>query len=184
MSVIDTTQLIFRKKKEIKPLNQITKKEKKKVFEKMKDLVVKVLRVRETSKIPEYKHEGDGACDLCADFPEEKWILTPMTTMLIPTGIRIEMPKGYCALVLPRSGLSLKTPIRIANAPGLIDNEFIGEIQLIIDNIGTGTATIKRGDRLAQLMFIKTEQARFQEVQSLSETIRGENGFGSTGIES
>lgn len=180
MKTLDLTHLVIKKDQQEK----IVKKESKKMFKKMKELVVKVLKVRDTSKIPEYKHPGDGACDLCADFPEDHWTLTPMSTILIPTGIKIEMPKGYCALVLPRSGLSLKTPLRIANAPGLIDNEFVGEIQLIVDNIGSGVATINRGDRLAQLMFIKSEQARFQEVQSLSETNRGENGFGSTGVKS
>ena len=186
METLDLTHLIIKKRKQDQELKEklIKHEYKKKVKVRMKDLIVKVLKVRDTSKIPEYKHPGDGACDLCADFPEDHWTLTPMSTILIPTGIKIEMPKGYCALVLPRSGLSLKTPLRIANSPGLIDNEFVGEIQLIVDNIGSGVATINRGDRLAHLMFIKTEQARFQEVQSLSETDRGENGFGSTGVKS
>ena len=144
--------------------------------------VVRILRLRESSKIPAYAHEGDGACDLCADFPDEEMKIPPYSTILVPTGIKIALPEGYCAFVLPRSGLSLKSPLRIANAPGLIDNKYRGEVGLIIDNIGAGVATIKKGDRLAQLMIIKTEQATFQEVESLDETVRGENGFGSTGI--
>lgn len=148
----------------------------------MKKPVVKILRTSETANIPTYAHEGDGACDLCADFPEEKIILGPYSTTLIKTGIKIALPKGYCAFVLPRSGLSLKTPLRIANAPGLIDNKYRGDIGIIVDNIGAGQAEIKRGDRLAQLMIIKTEQASFQETESLDETVRGEAGFGSTGV--
>lgn len=149
---------------------------------KIENRTVKIVKLSDTAKIPQYSHPGDGACDLSADFPTDYITLGPYSTVAVPTGIKIELPPGTCALVLPRSGLSLTTPLRVANAPGLIDEKYRGEIKVIIDNIGPGVATIKKGDRLAQLMLINTVQANFQEVDTLSDSERGEKGFGSTGI--
>lgn len=183
-SMLDLTRIYLGRKinKPLTTADNCNSKEFKKNM-KQKELLIKFTKVRDTSRVPEYKTPGAAACDLYADFPEESWTMTPYTTILVPTGIKMEIPEGYVGMVVPRSGLSLKAPIRIANAPGIIDSDFRGEIQIVLSNIGAGVFTIKRGERLAQILFVKTETAKFKEVKSLSETKRGEGGFGSTGIE-
>lgn len=180
--LLDTTYLAF--KKHDKKDKNLFKKQKKvmKMENENQELVVKIKKVRDTSTVPQYQTIGAAAYDLVADFPDNEWKIPGYTTLLIPTGVMLEIPEGYAAYVLPRSGISLKTPLRIANAPGLIDSDYRGEVNVILENIGSGVATIKRGDRIAQLMFIKTERARFQEVSSLTTTERGNKGFGSTGV--
>lgn len=178
MPLLDTTYLMFKRSKS----NNTKQKKMRKLMKDEKELVVKIKKARKTSIIPQYQTTGAAACDLVADFPDAEWKIPGYTTMLIPTGLMVEIPEGYAAYVMPRSGISLKTPLRIANSPGLIDSDYRGEINVILENIGSGVATIKRGDRIAQLMFIKTERARFQEVSSLSTTERGSKGFGSTGV--
>lgn len=181
-TVLDTTYLAFSKYN--KKDKSLFKKQKKamKMEKENQELVVKIKKARDTSTIPQYQTIGAAACDLVADFPDDEWKIPGYTTMLIPTGLMLEIPEGYAAYVLPRSGISLKTPLRIANAPGLIDSDYRGEINVILENIGSGVATIRKGDRIAQLMFIKAERARFQEVSSLTSTERGNKGFGSTGV--
>ena len=120
---------------------------------------------------------------------EGDMLLNPMWKKAIRTGIKVNMmacPFGTCALVLPRSGLSLKTDLRICNSPGLIDQDYQGEICVIIQNIGNKAEHIKYLDRIAQLVFLKTAlTSQYTDVTFVDEfkysTERGENGFGSTG---
>lgn len=141
---------------------------------------VKIKLLTKTAKVPTKGTDGSAAYDLYVDI-EKKIVMQPMSTLLVDTGIALSIPKGYCGLVLPRSGISLKSPIRISNAPGLIDSDYTGPIKVIIDNIGQGFATIDPGTRIAQLMIMPVPEVRFLETDTLDETIRGENGFGSTG---
>lgn len=185
VSLLDTTPLAFIKKPEKKTnlVNNLFKlKLKTKKEKKMNEgpINVKIKLLRKNAKIPQYGSECAAACDLYAAI-DDTLKLNPQSTTLIPTGISIEMPKGYAAYVMPRSGISLKMPLRIANTPGLIDEDYRGEIKVILDNIGGGIATIEPGMKLAQLMFVPYVQAKFKEVNELSDTKRGTGGFGSTG---
>lgn len=130
--------------------------------------------------VPENAYVGDGAVDLRST---KDLVLKPFERALVPTGIAIELPLGYAALVVPRSGLAIKHGITLVNAPGLIDSNYRGEIGAIIANMDPHEAfEIKRGDRIAQLMIIAVEQAEFEVVETLSETERGAGGFGSSGV--
>lgn len=181
-SLLDTTGLAFIKRKPKTNLFSNLFKPKPKKEKKMNEgpINVKIKLLRKNAKIPQYGSECAAACDLYAAVDEDLK-LNPQSTTLIPTGISIEMPKGYAAYVMPRSGISLKMPLRIANTPGLIDEDYRGEIKVIVDNIGGGIATIEPGMKLAQLMFVPYVQAKFKEVDELSDTKRGTGGFGSTG---
>lgn len=130
--------------------------------------------------VPENAYVGDGAVDLRST---KDLVLKPFERALVPTGIAIELPLGYAALVVPRSGLAIKHGITLVNAPGLIDSNYRGEIGAIIANMDPREAfEIKRGDRIAQLMIIAVEQPEFDVVEALSETERGAGGFGSSGV--
>lgn len=130
--------------------------------------------------VPENAYVGDGAVDLRST---KDLVLKPFERALVPTGIAIELPLGYAALVVPRSGLAIKHGITLVNAPGLIDSNYRGEIGAIIANMDPHEAfEIKRGDRIAQLMIIAVEQPEFAVVETLSETERGAGGFGSSGV--
>jgi dUTP pyrophosphatase len=114
--------------------------------------------------------------------PEEVIIvISPKGRVLIPTGLFIEVPVGYKANVLPRSGLALKAGITVANSPGLIDEDYRGEVGVILINHSDSNYIIKNGDRIAQLVLTKYEKIEFNEVNELGDTNRGEGGFGSTG---
>ena len=130
--------------------------------------------------VPENAYVGDGAVDLRST---KDLVLKPFERALVPTGIAIELPLGYAALVVPRSGLAIKHGITLVNAPGLIDSNYRGEIGAIIANMDPREAfEIKRGDRIAQLMITAVEQPEFEVVEILSETERGAGGFGSSGV--
>ena len=104
-----------------------------------------------------------------------------MERKIIPTGLSIELPLGYEAQVRPRSGLAAKYGISVLNSPGTIDADYRGEIGVILINLSKEPFTIKNGDRVAQMVIAKHERADWNEVKTLSETSRGEGGFGSTG---
>lgn len=130
--------------------------------------------------IPENAYVGDGAVDLRST---KDIVLAPFERAVIPTGIAIELPLGFAALVVPRSGLAIKHGITLVNAPGLIDSNYRGEIGAIVANMDPHEKfEIKRGDRIAQLMIVSVEHPEFKIVESLSETDRGAGGFGSSGV--
>lgn len=113
-------------------------------------------------------------------FLEESMVLEPMQRVLVPTGIYMQLPQGYEAQIRPRSGLSLKG-ISVANSPGTIDSDYRGEVKIILINHSGAAFTIEDGDRVAQMVINRYEQAQWQEVESLDETERGSGGFGHTG---
>lgn len=140
---------------------------------------VKVIN-KSNNPLPEYATLLSAGMDLRA-FIAEPVILGVLDRALIPTGLYIEMPEGYEAQVRPRSGLAIKHGITVINSPGTIDADYTGEIGVILINLSNTPFTVEPGERIAQLVFSKYEQAEFIEVKELSETERGEGGFGHTG---
>jgi dUTP pyrophosphatase len=138
-----------------------------------------ITRLDPSIPAPAYAKPGDAGADLCSRID---YVLEPGERALIPTGISIALPSGYVALVHPRSGLAIKHGISMVNTPGTVDAAFRGELQIILINHDLREAfTIKKGDRIAQLVIQKVERADFVEVDSLPGTHRADGGFGSTG---
>lgn len=132
--------------------------------------------------LPEYKTPGSAACDLMAAI-NKPITLNPGDYAMIPTAVYMEIPEGYMLHITPRSGLAARNGIGLVNSPGIIDSDYRGEIGVVVINHGDNFFTIKRGDRIAQASFVRVEQAQFEKVEELSETKRGEGGFGHTGVE-
>lgn len=129
---------------------------------------------------PTYAYDGDAGCDLYSSI---NVVLQPQERCLIPTGIAVAIPEGFAGFVQPRSGLAAKQGLGIVNTPGLIDSHYRGEIKVIAINLDKKDAIIiKRGDKIAQLVIQPVVQASFFEVEELDETVRGANGFGSSGV--
>lgn len=129
---------------------------------------------------PCYETQGSAGVDLRA-FTDCDIVLHPMERKLIHTGLYMQIPEGYEGSVRPRSGMALKHGITVANTPGVVDEDFRGEICVILINLSTENFTIKNGDRIAQMLFKPVEHALFAEVKELDKTERGEGGFGHTG---
>ena len=130
---------------------------------------------------PEYATSQSAGLDLRANLTESI-TLKPLARTLVKTGLFIELPEGYEAQVRPRSGLAYKKGITILNSPGTIDADYRGEIGVILVNLSEEEFVIENGERVAQLVIAKHEQAQWVEVESLEETGRGAGGFGSTGV--
>ena len=130
--------------------------------------------------LPAYKTVGAAGADIVAANPEPI-VLTPGERAAIPTGLALAIPPRWEAQVRPRSGNALRMGLTVVNAPGTIDSDYRGEVRVLMINLGQTDVTLSRGDRIAQLVFAPAPQVRFSEVQSLSETIRGQRGFGSKG---
>jgi dUTP pyrophosphatase len=113
---------------------------------------------------------------------EEPVVLHPLERRLIPTGLHIALPAGYEAQVRPRSGLALKHGLTVLNAPGTIDADYRGEVGVVLINLSNEDFTINDGERIAQMVIARHEQAEFVEVEALDETERGEGGYGHTGV--
>ena len=140
---------------------------------------VLITRLDKDLPLPAYAKAGDAGADVYSRVDCE---IAPGERALIPTGIAIAMPEGYAAFAHPRSGLAIKFGIGIANAPGTIDAGYRGELQMILINHDLKESfQVKRGDRIAQLVFQKVEKAEFVEVEELPGSGRGAAGFGSTG---
>lgn len=163
---------------------------------------VPIKRLSKDAYVPQYAHLGDGAVDLYSPID---FVLKPGETKIIPLGFSISLPKGYGALIQSRSGLSAKTKLRVANAPGLVDSNFRGEVGVILENTEPaikdlevdydekGNPIIKsvlfgqslefsKGDRIAQMRLVETPSIMFVKTTELDDTERGEGGFGSSGI--
>ena len=131
--------------------------------------------------LPHYATPGSAGLDLVAAV-EAPVDLAPGGRMAVPCGIAIELPPGVEAQVRPRSGLALKHGVTCLNAPGTIDSDYRGEVKAILINHGDAPFRIARGDRIAQMVIARHEQAELVEVESLGESVRGDGGFGSTGV--
>ena len=141
---------------------------------------VKVVN-KSNNVLPAYETKNSAGMDLRAYLPEGSVTLQPMQRALIPTGLYIEIPEGYEGQVRPRSGLAFKHGITVLNTPGTIDADYRGELKQILINLSDQPFVINNGDRIAQIIFARCEQAEMVEVEELSETERGAGGFGHTG---
>lgn len=131
--------------------------------------------------LPAYATEQSAGMDLRADI-EQLVTLKPLERRLIPTGLHIALPQGYEAQVRPRSGLALKHGITVLNTPGTIDADYRGEIGVVLVNLSNEDFVVNPGERVAQMVIAKYEQAVLQTVDTLDETERGEGGYGHTGV--
>lgn len=146
-------------------------------------LKIQILRLPhgEGVPLPKYMSHAASGMDVYAAV-ENEVTLKPGERKLIPTGFKMALPQGYEAQVRPRSGLAIKNGISVLNTPGTIDEDYRGEVGVILINQGSEEFKIKRGDRIAQMVINKVEQADIEEVKSLSETRRSTGGFGHTGV--
>ena len=132
--------------------------------------------------LPSYASAGAAGADLRANFPNRaELVLAAGARALVPTGLRFAIPEGFEVQIRPRSGLALKHGITLPNAPGTIDSDYRGALGVIVLNAGQDSFTIAHGDRIAQMILAPVVRADFELVEQLSETARGEGGFGSTG---
>ena len=140
------------------------------------------IRIVNKSKheLPQYETDFSAGMDLRADI-EKNITLKPLERILVPTGLYIELPKGYEAQIRPRSGLALKKGITVINTPGTIDADYRGEIGVILINLSNENFEIVDGERICQMIITKHETAQWEKVEILEETKRGAGGFGHTG---
>ncbi|MDR2901227.1 MAG: dUTP diphosphatase [Treponema sp.] len=131
--------------------------------------------------LPQYESKGAAGADIRARI-DGNLLVNPMQTVLVSTGLKMEIPAGYECQVRPRSGLAAKYGITVLNSPGTIDSDYRGEIKVILINLGQEPYTIQDGDRIAQLVFAPVVQINIEESLELSDTSRGSGGFGSTGL--
>ena len=136
---------------------------------------------KSSHSLPEYETIASAGMDLRADI-EEPITLKPLERTIVKTGLYIELPIGFEAQVRPRSGLAAKKGITVLNAPGTIDADYRGEVGVILVNLSNESFVINNGERIAQMVIAKHERAEWTVVEELSETTRGEGGFGSTGV--
>ena len=143
-------------------------------------MILKIFRMAHNRFVPEYKTEGAAGMDLCAAI-EEGITLKPLERKLIPTGLKIELEHGYEAQIRLRPGLSIKHGISLINCGGRIDEDYRGEVCVPVVNLSNEEYTIQPDERIAQMIIARVEQAKIEVVTELTETARGEGGFGSTG---
>jgi dUTP pyrophosphatase len=146
----------------------------------MSDVEVRVL-ASPGARMPDYRSAQAAGADLSA-FLSSEIVLEPGGRAAVPTGLYIELPKGWEAQVRPRSGLALKYGVTCLNSPGTIDSDYRGEVKVILANLGAEPFTIRDGDRIAQLVVAPVARARFSAADGLGESGRGAGGFGSTGV--
>jgi dUTP pyrophosphatase len=143
-------------------------------------LELRLTRLDPGLPLPSYAHDGDAGLDL---YSAEDATIDPQERLLIRTGVAMAIPEGFAGFVQPRSGLALRSGLSFVNTPGLIDSHYRGEIKLIAVNLdSTEPVVVRRGDKVAQLVIQRVERAIIRETDDLGETVRGEGGFGSTGI--
>lgn len=152
------------------------------------NLVIEVLRepwADPEIPLPSYESAGAAGADLRANLPSqdrEKGIeIQPLTRVIVPTGLRVAIPRGYEMQIRPRSGLALKHGLSLPNTPGTIDSDYRGPLGVLLTVIGTEPVTLRHGERIAQAVIAPVVQAAFSPVAQLDDTARGSGGFGSTG---
>jgi dUTP pyrophosphatase len=147
------------------------------------EVPVQVMRLRPRSEplpLPRYMTDGAAGMDLLADL-EAEVVLAPGERRLLPTGLAVAIPAGFEAQVRPRSGLALRDGLTLLNAPGTVDSDYRGEVQVLLVNLGSSPVRVRRGDRIAQLVLAPVVRAGWHEVSALPSSERGDGGFGSTG---
>jgi len=146
----------------------------------MDTIKIKILN-RSAHGLPEYETDGSAGMDVraCLDAPVT---LQPLARVLIPTGLRVQLPRGYEIQIRPRSGLALRHGITLVNSPGTIDADYRGEIGIILINLGQEPFTVSDGDRICQMVVAPYTRAEWQPADTLDATDRGNGGFGHTGL--
>ena len=135
---------------------------------------------RSSNELPAYATDGSAGMDIRADL-SAPLVLKPLERQLVPTGLFIELPLGYEAQIRPRSGLAIKHGITCLNTPGTIDSDYRGEIKVILINLSNEDQALHPGDRIAQMVIAAVEQVEWDQVETISETVRSAGGFGHTG---
>lgn len=141
---------------------------------------VEIKKLKEEAELPCYMTEGSAGCDVKACLPESL-VIQPNQRCAVPTGLAFGIPEGFEIQVRPRSGLAIKQGLTVINAPGTIDCDYRGEVMVLLVNLGTEPVKLQHGDRIAQLVLQKVDQIKWKHVLQLTETQRGQGGFGSTG---
>jgi dUTP pyrophosphatase len=148
--------------------------------ETLRPLILRIERLDDTLPLPAYAYPGDAGLDLRA---ARDCVIAPLERTMIPTGLKVAIPAGYVGFVQPRSGLAARVGLSMANTPGLIDSQYRGEVTIIAINLDPETGiSIKRGDRIAQLVILPVPLVQIEEVTALDETERNNRGFGSSGL--
>lgn len=147
---------------------------------KSESITVKIKKLDKAARLPSYESTGAAGADIYACLAESVHV-QPMQRVRIPTGLALELPPGYEAQIRPRSGTAFKHGLTVVNAPGTIDEDYRGELGILLVNLGKDTYEIKDGDRIAQMIIAPVHQALFLEAEELTSTKRGIGGFGSTG---
>jgi dUTP pyrophosphatase len=145
---------------------------------------LRIVRVRPSAVVPRYASDGAAGLDLSAAL-EQPLVVPPRARVRVPTGLVLELPSGHEGQVRPRSGLAARLGLTVLNAPGTIDEDYRGELEVLLVNLGTEAATIAPGDRIAQLIVAPVTRVRVElrdGVDELGTTARGAGGFGSTGV--
>jgi dUTP pyrophosphatase len=145
------------------------------------NLQAEVLKNAKDFPLPSYQTNGASGMDLFAAV-KKRVLIKKGSWKLIPTGLKIKIPKGYELQIRPRSGLALKNGITLLNTPGTIDSDYRGEIKIIMINFGKKDFIVKRGDRIAQMVLCKVEKGIFKKVKKIPRTKRNPEGFGTTGL--
>ena len=144
-------------------------------------MIVKVVN-KSGNQLPAYETKNSAGMDLRANLPEGSISLNPMQRAMVPTGLFMEIPEGYEGQVRPRSGLAAKHGITVLNTPVTIDADYRGEVKVILINLSDVPFAINHGDRIAQIVFARCEQAQLTETDTISDTERGAGGFGHSGV--
>lgn len=143
-------------------------------------MYIKVIN-KSSNALPAYETIHSAGMDIRANISEELTI-KPLQRILISTGLFIELPEGFEAQIRPRSGLALKNGITVLNSPGTVDADYRGEIKVLLINLSENEFVVRNGDRIAQMIIARHEQAEWQIVETLNETVRGSGGYGHTGL--
>jgi dUTP pyrophosphatase len=149
-------------------------------FAPMQNISVNIIN-KSANPLPSYATGGSAGMDIRASV-QDAVTLQPLERSLIPTGLFIELPEGYEAQIRPRSGMAIKQGITCLNSPGTVDSDYRGELKVILINLSNTPQIINNGDRIAQMVIAKTEKAALFLVQQLNDTVRGDGGFGHSGI--
>jgi dUTP pyrophosphatase len=146
----------------------------------MQKITINIIN-QSVNPLPSYATTGSAGMDIRANI-QIPVTLQPLDRSLIPTGLFIELPEGYEAQIRPRSGMALKQGITCLNSPGTVDSDYRGELKVILINLSNTEQVINNGDRIAQMVIAKTEKAELFLVHELNDTVRGDGGFGHTGV--
>lgn len=147
----------------------------------MDSLKIKIIN-KSGNGLPAYETPSSAGMDVRA-FTSEPIVIKPGQRVLVPTGLRVQLPQGYEMQIRPRSGLALRHGITLANSPGTVDADYRGEIGIIVINLSDAPFVVNDGDRICQMVVTRYSHVEWEQVETIDETVRGDGGFGHTGVE-